>query len=247
MSHDNAGLTRLQRPPRLIGWRVMLVSALLGVVCAVASVPLSVLFSTAFGWHSGPAESGTAKIVSPRDRLYMIDRVRDLGTTRWYCSWMRIERSGFAHQPSQADLPGLPRIEDPRPGWARAHVPEWPVDHVAIAAGFPMLAAHGHRTEYEYAQRWDIWDPPVKMHTSAWNLDSPTTPLWSGLLFNTFCYTTTIVGFIVFARTVRRARRRRRNRCIACAFDLSATPIRCPECGTTNARPTDLKPWPWQS
>ena len=44
------------------------------------------------------------------------------------------------------------------------------------------------------------------------------------------------------ARAVSEARLRRRGLCPACAYDLRATPGRCPECGSTTSIPLVTKP-----
>jgi hypothetical protein len=62
----------------------------------------------------------------------------------------------------------------------------------------------------------------------------PYLPYWPGLLTNTLFYALLFAALHQLTAYARRARRRRRNRCAACGYDLSgldATP--CPECGHT--------------
>lgn len=62
----------------------------------------------------------------------------------------------------------------------------------------------------------------------------PTIPIWTGFAINTLFYAACIgtawVGFIGAKRTLITGRRRRRNLCPACAYQLTGEPI-CPECG----------------
>lgn len=59
----------------------------------------------------------------------------------------------------------------------------------------------------------------------------PRVPLWSGLILNTLFYAALIIGPVVPVRLLRRARRRRRNRCVACRYDMAGGGTVCPECG----------------
>lgn len=62
----------------------------------------------------------------------------------------------------------------------------------------------------------------------------PLRPIWLGIIVNTAFYALMWSGLLLSFATLRRWRRRRANRCPACAYDmtgLSATTL-CPECGT---------------
>lgn len=65
----------------------------------------------------------------------------------------------------------------------------------------------------------------------------PLRPIWPGLLTNTAFFGAIWLIPLAFVPALRRAHRRRRGRCVVCAYDLSATPIDapCPECGGVRA------------
>jgi hypothetical protein len=88
-----------------------------------------------------------------------------------------------------------------------------------------------------------------------WELPAGSTPsyhagffFWSGsysvnaitVLFWPYWCVAAVALFLPAAWTVhlsRRYRRKRRNLCAACGYDLRATPTRCPECGAIPAKP----------
>lgn len=65
----------------------------------------------------------------------------------------------------------------------------------------------------------------------------PFLPLWPGLIANTLIFAAAWGGLFSLLRAARRALRRRRNLCPACAYDLRQTPpgSPCPECGAATA------------
>ncbi len=82
--------------------------------------------------------------------------------------------------------------------------------------------------------------------TSPWTLGSTNSNMpgilpyhvyWPGLLANTAFFGAIWLIPLALVPAVRRVHRRRRGRCVVCAYDLSATPIEapCPECGGVRA------------
>lgn len=65
----------------------------------------------------------------------------------------------------------------------------------------------------------------------------PLRPLWPGFALNTCFYAFLAWSLIRAPRTLRRWRRRRAGRCIACGYDLKglAEDAPCPECGRASA------------
>lgn len=63
----------------------------------------------------------------------------------------------------------------------------------------------------------------------------PLMPVWPGFVVNSLFYAA-VAGAILFAPgAVRRARRRRRGRCLACGYDVRGLDT-CPECGAPGQR-----------
>ncbi|MEO1279134.1 MAG: hypothetical protein AAFV77_09275 [Planctomycetota bacterium] len=56
-------------------------------------------------------------------------------------------------------------------------------------------------------------------------------PVWSGLLANTLFYTTITLALLIGLRLIRTRRRRNRNLCVACGYQLGEDIHTCPECG----------------
>lgn len=63
----------------------------------------------------------------------------------------------------------------------------------------------------------------------------PTRILVSGLVGNIVALGGGVLGLAAAIRWLRRCHRRRRNRCVACGYDMAGGAGVCPECGTLDA------------
>lgn len=132
---------------------------------------------------------------------------------------------------------GEPPSDDLWPPEARDHAYE-------DARGWPMLALW---CEFQWG-----WSPSRGGGWSASNgivLSAPATrsmlevrvlplmPIWTGLLVNAAVYALAWGALLLILDWIRRSRRRRRQLCTICAYDLRGLAARdlCPECGTPTA------------
>ena len=65
----------------------------------------------------------------------------------------------------------------------------------------------------------------------------PLRPIWPAFALNTLFYAAIVFGASRLLIAIRRSQRRRRNRCIRCAYPVSGLAT-CPECGTPVAAPS---------
>lgn len=130
-----------------------------------------------------------------------------------------------------------PRAELPAPWWARyANVHE---DDAGVirASGWPLPSA------YSRSYRWPDSEEEMLSHQGLIIIGKTNPlffdflPLWQGLLGNTAFYSILIATPWITIRWRRIARRRQRNQCLACGYQLSNGLQRCPECGLGLATP----------
>lgn len=136
-------------------------------------------------------------------------------------------------------------VHDRSPGLERnapSSLPAW-IDPEALRdeAPRPRIAGSGRGFS---SQMWTAAGWPMRSFTIppqswryAWStVEVPSVGvIWPGLLMNTLCFAG-IIGVFWWAQgAVRRARRRRRGRCVRCGYDLrgGAGGAVCPECGGT--------------
>lgn len=223
------------RPPRILGWRLVLVGAGVGLLLSAASVVATHAMAAASwpAWVERHVDGGFIK--SPDGEIYFLARERGPGVRAWSIHrtgpyGVRGSESGYFRFDEQTPTP------DDRPRFARPPSEDWPGSHMAVAAGWPRPCAVARR---RYAPGPRVLE--VALMGSGGLVEKspevfPRVPLWSGLVLNTLFYAALIIVLVVAVRWFRRARRRRRNRCVACGYDVSGNAGPCPECGTLDPK-----------
>ena len=180
--------------------------------------------------------------------------------------WGTQSWSVAAYPPRQGLLP-IGKIGKPEsllPSWSRPHLAPWLDGTVpwpapgadelrrVSAAGWPFLCLYS-RQPVSSGGQWVPFEGQYGVHLpfgltpeTAAITPLPTLLLPSGLIFNTLFFALVLYALTLPLTFTRRALRRRRGLCPACAYDLRATPAGspCPECGRTaiNARPAPSPP-----
>lgn len=211
------------RPPRLVGWRLVLVSAAAGIVLAIASVPVSALIAQHWLGFFGNRTPTTTGFRSGVQEGHVTMHWQSPGMRAWV--WHRVV-------PAETYWPIPDEIaRDPSPWWAAGFDAREEPQVQTMAAGWPLLAAR-HVTAYDDAS---IGPGQTRGEYNVRILGEnrliPTEPVCPGLLGNTVVYATAVLCVLVALLGLRRAHRRRRTRCIACAYDVSGGLAVCPECG----------------
>ena len=207
------------RPHRTITPRMLVVSVVVGVVLAVASVPYGTLVREAGfrGWAVGrwPGEQQGVGL-SPGPWPF--------GSDGDWLAWP----PGIEWEPTTLYSPGSIAPEA-IPAAARRHIVQSQLPTDAFWSGYPFKCAVG----------W--WEPDgERAWLAAWTkvrhrtIVTPVRPIWLGLLGNTLAYSAGVFTPWLGLRALRIRRRRHRRkhgRCVACGYELGDGVGVCPECG----------------
>ena len=222
------------RRPRVLTWRLVVVSLVVGVVLAVGSVPASIFIRQTPWIEAQRREQEFA--VQFGDRVITVRERRDpMGTLRsWHMTpaWITVQQLEVHGSTGTTVVDADPR--PPRVGaWLDANggvLSEY-------RAGWPLRAAR-HQVRVAIPNQHSLHPRSVVAEIgivtiSAFGRDwpIPTLPLWPGLLGNTLFYTLLVLTPIALLRWRTLRRRARRGLCLACAYELGEGVSACPECG----------------
>ena len=121
---------------------------------------------------------------------------------------------------------------DRRPRWAVAPFGGNNAVVVAVASGWPWLAASGQDRWLQQPNMPSTHVSVARFELGAQQFRIPLVPLWSGFVANALVYLPFVLAGLALLARHNRSRRRSKNRCIACNYDLSGARGPCPECGT---------------
>jgi hypothetical protein len=218
-----------------VTWRLVLASLFLGFGLAALSVPVCAMGPWTSGIRARPPTPGKQwHWFEPQHAILYTER-----------SAVGLGISGYSMVPVPAGQEGVYARQfasleysdfDRRPAWAVAPFGGNNEVVLAVAAGWPWLAASGQ----------DCWlqqlgTPRTHMTVARFELGNqqyrvPYLPLWTGLAANSLFYTPFALGVLVLLARGRRWRLRRRGLCVCCRYDLSSSGSVCPECGALDQR-----------
>ncbi|MGD1916004.1 MAG: hypothetical protein ACFCBV_07445 [Phycisphaerales bacterium] len=212
-----------RRPPAFLGWRLLLIGVIVGVVLAIASVPASAFIAQHWLGYLDDRLPATGSVRSGVGvgHVTMHHQMPGMGVWVWH------------HVVPEETYWPIPDVvaRDPSPWWAAGVDSHAEPQVQTMAAGWPIKAAR-HVTAYDDAS---VGPGQTRGEYNTTILGKsrliPTEPLWLGLMAHTFFYAGLIIGGVVLACVLRWAHRRRRSRCIACGYDVSGGLDVCPECG----------------
>lgn len=217
--------------PKLIGWRMV-------VVCFVVGLVLNVL--TAWGlvvWLRA-SDPGQPHLVT---------------TYRAVDAFEGIEVGAQSVGPSIAWPAGAPDMGDePAAAMGRWRWPRRPgASSVSwwAALGGPFVVSWRGGFPMRSVEAFAVWDhlvPGGASSAHSWGVDTgwecqahrllpdtvhlPLRPMWGGFVVNTMFYGALLLVAVVVARWVRWRGRARRGLCIGCGYELAGLGV-CPECG----------------
>lgn len=224
-----------KRPPRILGWRLVLVGVVVGVVLSVSSVPVCAWLRP---WAAGEFWLVESDAYWIRGDGHAAITVLEASTPGYRTWWLLYDGETRATEfPASARAGPDARLRaDPRPAKIRREGDGIMSLDDFVAAGWPRPCACG-RGIFDGTPGWTRSEGGLlRVGVGVWDRPIPLRPLWFGLASNTILYACLTIALVVLVRVWRRRRRRWRNRCIACGYDLSQNAGPCPECGTLDPK-----------
>ncbi|MFI4915037.1 MAG: hypothetical protein ACIAS6_00845 [Phycisphaerales bacterium JB060] len=228
------------RRPRVITWRLVLVSLVVGVVLAVVSVGVGAALAGR-PWMPTPRQTSATYFTDEQQIRAESHRALGFSMRNWNVLELGVVRD------RQAYMAAFPNVvqEDPRPPHVAAILEAEGGGVLDFRAGWPLLASRGHL--HVVVRGVQPGTPPpsasggppglwmFQLFGEDWVV--PYLPLWPGLLGNTLFYTLLVLTPIIFWRWQKLRRRTKRGLCVACGYELGEGVDACPECGLARAAP----------
>ncbi|UYV11810.1 MAG: hypothetical protein NCW75_10930 [Phycisphaera sp.] len=219
--------------PRILSIRLIAVALVLGVVLAVASVPVAAVAARlprAIGIN-GAWDKG-ARFYDETSGVRYQRQDGPLATI-----WEAKRRAPFGNYQlrAYASRPAMQQVTaDPRPRYAQLELVGGEGEAAVYAVGWPMRTAYATTTDGSHpANRGTpLWEPRAFGET--WPV--PYGVWWPGLVMNSAFYAALTLGMMVLLRWMRLCWRMMRGRCVACGYELGAGIHTCPECGLAAER-----------
>ncbi len=181
------------------------------------------------------------------DRLWQIQSFARPGWSDVMASRFKskttVGQQAFRERDAEVDLGGVVsdrlRRGDPLPvvhadgaDWWREYATGWP--RRAWRGGDVTVVGPGGYTTQSFSKI--TFRDPTGM--SRFGYVVPHGPVWSGIVLNSLVGAVGVWLMAVLPGAVRRARYRRRGRCVACGYDLAGVDGGvCPECGAERGKP----------
>ncbi|MGD1916167.1 MAG: hypothetical protein ACFCBV_08265 [Phycisphaerales bacterium] len=219
------------RRPRVCTPRLVLVSILVGVVLAVATVPAGAIQAQRSLMSVRPIPHRQPFTERSSGDTYV--RLRWPGATWWFArtpEWWNANMHAVTPR-----FVRVPLVEsEALPARVRAVVARGNDEVFDVSAGWPWRAAY-------FVRHQSVWDHTathpgqLTFRASGREWFVPCLPLWLGLLGNTLVFTLPLAVLWSLSRWHRLRRRARRGLCLACAYELGEGIGACPECGLARA------------
>ncbi|MEQ9096520.1 MAG: hypothetical protein RIE32_09680 [Phycisphaerales bacterium] len=219
------------RRPRVLTWRLVIVSLVVGVVLAVVSVPVGAVAGRVHqAWQSGWPPPDWQGEIDRRDHVVFIARYEWIG---WTMTGSELVPTPLNPAWEDSRSRWIEPREDPRPPFARTGLAgrEGSVYH--FSAGWPTAAAAGR----------EVIEPATGLRRERLALITvrgqfvrlPLRPIWLGLGANALFFALLVLVLTCLLRARRIRRRAGRGLCLACGYELGEGVDACPECGLARA------------
>lgn len=233
------GLSMAGRRHRIVSRGVMVKSGVVGLVLAMSSVPVAAtVMSVAINAQQQqrqqaqtPQPAPDYKWISTQESLVGFYRTDLPGGVVWFS--LAMEPNGqFVNLADRYSV--IDAADDPRPLYARPDYPGYMHGYSYRACGWPRPAAEGRfviNNGPSQATSVSRYERMYVVSFAGQDAQIPLRPIWLGVLANTLFYTVLTLPVLAAGRWWRTRHRRKKQRCVACGYELSEPMGACSECG----------------